>query len=85
MPMGFRIFAIRLFFESTLCRYFIVAYGLGILNNFIALTPLEDPSGSDDGQALPTSAKEVKSSALPDDFLNSSFGWRVLEGWHGFA
>jgi len=43
--------------------YFIVAYGLGIflLNNFIAfLSPMEDPTDSDDGLSLPTSAKEGK-------------------------
>jgi hypothetical protein len=54
------VFFLRIYFVQG---YFIVAYGLGIflLNNFIAfLTPLEDPSGSDDGQALPTSAKEGK-------------------------
>lgn len=62
---AFFVFVLFLFFLRVYLvqGYFIVAYGLGIflLNNFIAfLSPLEDPSDSGDGLALPTSAKEGK-------------------------
>ena len=54
------IFSIRVYVTEG---FYIIAYGLGIflLNNFIAfLTPLDDPSGSDDGPTLPSTQKEAK-------------------------